>query len=67
MGSAETRFQEAYAAWRLQPFPSGSTNDEIDELHADLALVDSCVAETVLPFVERGEHVSPGVDVARGT
>lgn len=57
-------FSTAYALWRSEPFPSGSTRDDLDELHADLALVDVWVADTVVPYAERGVVVPPaGVDI----
>jgi hypothetical protein len=49
-------FEAAVVAWREAPFPSGSDLDELDELHADLVLADTWVAESVIPFVERGVH-----------
>ena len=48
------------------PFPPGSHRDDVDELHADLALVDTWVAETVVPYVERGVITPPQVDIAAG-
>jgi hypothetical protein len=56
-------FETPYASWREQPFPPGSTWDPLDELHADLALADSWVAETVIPFVEHGVNQPANVDV----
>jgi hypothetical protein len=58
-----TTFADRYAVWRNRPFPAGSADDSVDELHADLALVDSWVAESVVPFVERGLYRPAGVDV----
>jgi hypothetical protein len=54
---------DAYAAWRRQPFPHGSADGVVDELHADLALADSWVAESVIPFVERARFMPAGPDV----
>jgi hypothetical protein len=51
-----TSFPDAYRAWRKRPFPLGSTNDALDDLHADLALADTWVAEAVVPYIERGVH-----------
>lgn len=45
---------EAIRVWRGTPFPRGSAVEALDEAHADLALYDTWVAETVIPFVERG-------------
>jgi len=56
-------FEDAYGAWRWCSFPSGSANDEVDELHADLALADVWVADTVIPYVESGIYQPAQVDV----
>jgi hypothetical protein len=56
-------FTEAYTAWRSLPFPPGSTEDTLDELHADLALADTWVADSVIPYVERGIYEPAQVDV----
>ena len=56
-------FEDAYSSWRGQPFPSGSSRDALDELHADLALADTWVAETVIPYVENGLRRPARVDV----
>lgn len=56
-------FQEAYASWREQTFPSGSSCDALDEIHADLALADAWVAETVIPFIQHGVYRPAQVDV----
>jgi hypothetical protein len=53
----------SYAAWRALPFPPGSADDELDEIHADLALADHWVAESVIPFVEHGRHEPARPDV----
>jgi hypothetical protein len=58
-----TDFKDSYASWRRKPFPQGSSTDSLDELHADLALADTWVAETVIPFVERGVYKPAQVDV----
>lgn len=54
---------QAVRAWRETPFPRGSTVEALDEAHADLALYDTWVAETVIPFVERGIWNSAVTDV----
>jgi hypothetical protein len=54
---------DAYAAWTRQPIPHGAADDVVDELHADLALADSWVAESVIPFVERAEFTPAEPDV----
>jgi hypothetical protein len=56
-------FRTAYQAWRERPFPPGSPDDDVDELHADLALADSWVAESVIPYIEDGSHQPANVDV----
>jgi hypothetical protein len=55
-------FERAYSKWREQPFPLGSSLDALDELHADLALVDTWVAEAVVPFAEHGMYRPIQVD-----
>jgi hypothetical protein len=56
-------FAKAYAAWRQRSFPPGSANEAIDELHADLALADSWVADSVIPYEENRIHEPAQVDV----
>lgn len=56
-------FEDVYDAWRNCSFPRGSADDSLDELHADLALADSWVAESVIPFVKRGLYQPAEVDV----
>jgi hypothetical protein len=56
----------AYTLWRAQPFPLGSAHDDMDELHADLATVDTWVADMVVPYVEYGKRFPLKVDVAAG-
>jgi hypothetical protein len=55
--------EDAYASSRKQPFPPGSNHDAPNELHADLALADAWVADSVIPFVERGLKHPAQVDV----
>lgn len=45
---------DAVQTWRETPFPRGSAVDALDEVHADLALYDTWIAESVLPFIDRG-------------
>jgi hypothetical protein len=59
-------FEDAVAIWRHQAFPPGSSSEALAELHADLALADTCVAESVIPFVERGLRKPARVDVVKG-
>ena len=56
-------FERAYSAWREQPFPLGSRLDALDEVHADLVLVDTWVAATIIPLVEAGRYHPAQVDV----
>lgn len=56
-------FQHAYELWKEQPFPSGSSWDALDEVHADLAVADTWVADTVIPFIEHGVYRPAQVDV----
>jgi hypothetical protein len=53
----------AVADWRNAPFPPGSGEDDLDELHADLALADTWVAESTIPYLERGVVALPPFDV----
>jgi hypothetical protein len=46
--------QESVRTWREAPFPRGSAVDALDEAHADLALYDTWVAESVLAYIDRG-------------
>lgn len=54
---------DAYERWRRHPFPTGSAADAVDELLSELALADAWVAESVIPFVERGVHDPAKIDV----
>ena len=56
-------FGIVYDEWRAEPFPGGSAQDDLDELHARLATVDSWVAETVIPYVENDLYEPARVDV----
>ena len=58
-----TELDDACESWQRQPFPPGSSDDAIDELHADLALADSWIAEAVLRLVEHGQLKFARVDV----
>jgi hypothetical protein len=57
-------FEKAYADWRDRRFPPGSANDAVDELHADLALADTWVAEAAVPVMDGREHTPVRVDVS---
>ncbi len=58
-----TELTESYERWQQQRFPDGSATDAVDELHADLALADAWVADSVIPFVEDGVHQPARIDV----
>jgi hypothetical protein len=51
----------AYRRWRDQPFPASSVDDDLDELHKDLAYWDAMVADTIIPAIEHGARYNPGV------
>jgi hypothetical protein len=56
-------FREAYDAWMGVPFPSGDAEDSIGDLHDDVALVDTWVAESVVPYVKHGAFIPATPDV----
>jgi len=58
--------ESAYVLWSNEPFPLGSTRDDIDELHAELATVDEWVMSMVIPYVEHGTPFPMRVDIAGG-
>lgn len=60
------RLIAAYSAWRNEAFPAGSTRDDVDELHAELATIDEWVAGMVIPFVEHGTRYPLRVDIQAG-
>lgn len=60
MGS---RLVDSYSKWRDSAFPLGSTRDDLDEIHADLATVDTWVADMVIPYVEHGTRFPLKVDI----
>ena len=57
-------FQSRYSAWRERAAPKGSEDDALSELHADLMLVDSWLAETIIPVATRRRYVEPKVDIS---
>jgi hypothetical protein len=61
-----TELDDAYAAWVGEPFPPGSGNDELGELHADLVLADTWVAESIIPYVEHELYEPAAIDVSAG-
>ena len=50
-------FREAYEAWMQAPFPIGDAEDQTGVLHDDVALVDTWVAESVVPYIKLGSFV----------
>jgi hypothetical protein len=61
-----TSFEGLYRRWRGVPFPPGSHRDDVDELHADLALVDTWIVDTIVPYAENGVITAPRVDIGAG-
>jgi hypothetical protein len=59
-------FDAAYGAWSNAPFPSGSSRDDLGDLHGDLHLLEEWVLSVVYPFAEHGTIVAPKVDIAAG-
>lgn len=55
-----TSFDDAYKEWRQAPFPKGSSDDAVDELHAELAQWDAFVADEVIAIAD-GRTPQPGV------
>jgi hypothetical protein len=45
-------FLDAYQRWNETPFPSGSEDDGLDEIHAQLAYADAMVAESAIPIAK---------------
>jgi hypothetical protein len=58
-------FKQRVAEWRRMPFPPGSSIDTLDELHADLVVADSWVAESAIPYLERGVYDPAEFDVLK--
>jgi hypothetical protein len=52
-------FHIAYTNWISAQFPSGSSSDPVDELHAELVRLDALVAEAVIPL-SSGRRFDPG-------
>lgn len=44
-------FVTASSKWMDEPFPAGSANDDIDEVHTELVTVDMWVADLVMPYL----------------
>lgn len=49
--------------WLGTPFPPGSANDVLDEIHAELVTVDTLIAGIVLTYRDTGDWISPVLDV----
>lgn len=45
-------FMSAYERWVDEPFPGGSEDNGLDEIHAQLAYADAMVAEAALPLAK---------------
>jgi hypothetical protein len=45
-------FLSAYQRWVDTPFPSGSEDDGLDEIHAQLAYADAMVADSAVPLAK---------------
>lgn len=58
-----TAFIQAFRSWKEAPFPDDGPSEELGELHADLALVDSWVAESLVPYVKNHTYKPAKVDV----
>ncbi len=56
-------FSEAYRQWRVEPFPKEEATTEFGDLHADLALIDTWVADSVVPYFDRHIYTPAKVDV----
>jgi len=52
-----------YDDWREASFPSTTTNENVDELHKELILYDLWVAESVIPFIQKGRYIPAVPDV----
>lgn len=58
-----TNLEKSAKAWLCTSLPPGSAVEELDVAHADLVLFDTWVAESVLPFLERGVWLPAVPDV----
>jgi hypothetical protein len=56
-------FEQLAQRWKVIPFPAGSQNDELDDLHARLVLADTWLADSVLPYLRDRTWARPVVDV----
>lgn len=54
----ETSFRAAYDRWQATQFPKGSRDDDLDDLHGDLAYLDSVVADCAIPYATEGRATS---------
>jgi len=58
-----SNFHETAQLWLSTPLPAGSSSDDLDEVHADLALIDTWVAGSVLPMLQSGRWPPATPDV----
>ena len=56
-------FEATYHLWRDTAMPPGSVDDTLDELHADIVLADTWVADSVLPLVQYHRYRPARIDV----
>ncbi len=57
------KLEAAYRAWRAAPIPSGCRGDESEDLHGDLLVADTWVAEDLVPYIESGATFNSAFDV----
>lgn len=60
-----TEFEQAYQAWIQATFPPEGRSEDLGELHADMSLVDTWVADSLVPYVKHGKYVAAKVDVLK--
>ena len=56
-------FAAAHKRWLEMPFPHGSTNDLVEEYHAELAQWDTFVADIAIPHASSNSAVLPVFDL----
>ena len=54
---------QLYRAWRQLEFPRKSSDADLEELHADIALADHWVTEAVVPYVTRSKFTPARIDL----
>jgi hypothetical protein len=52
--------------WLATPFPADGRDPRVNDLHADLALADTWVAEEATPVINGRGRQKPGIDVSGG-